>query len=336
MKTLDKEKLFNCCARMAMDQMNLDSNQLRQMITILTNVFEDIEFVSQKNEITTDVVSNDVYIKNYLGCCYIKGLKESTIKNYAVTLNCFTRFVKMDLSKVDTNTIRRYLLFYENTVSKTTADNTRRNLNGFYTFMEDEGYIQKNPCKRINRIKEDKIIKRFYDDMEMETMRDNCTTKREIALIDLLLSTGLRVSECSGIRMNEIDWEKRTIMIHGKGGKDRIVPFSIRAKKHLQEYLIERGIRISDFLFCSERKPHGKLSSAAIQKIVKNIGVRANIPDITVHCFRRWFATDMFNKGMEPRYIQTILGHSKFETTVRSYLKDCTEKAIQAHEYLAV
>lgn len=336
MNTLDKENLFRCFTRTAMEQMDLEPEKLIKMVDILTKVFEDVEFVAKKNEVSDEVVTNNVFIKNYLGCCYIKGLKESTIQNYEVTLRCFTRFIKMDLRKVDTNTIRRYLLYYEKTVSKTTADNTRRNLNGFFSFMEDEGYIQKNPCKRINRIKDEKKIRRFYDDLEMETMRDSCISRKEIALIDLLLSTGLRVSECAGIKLKEIDWEKRTIVIHGKGGKDRIVPFSVRAKKHLQEYLLERGICISEFLFCSERKPHGGLASITIQKIVKDVGIRAGLPDITVHCFRRWFATNMYNKGMEPRYIQTILGHAKFETTVGSYLKDCTEKAIQSHEYLAV
>ena len=137
-------------------------------------------------------------------------------------------------------------------------------------------------------------------------MRDACIDKRELALIDLLISTGLRVSEISNVALSEIDWENRVIIIHGKGGKDRVVPFSVRCKKHMQEYLMERGRYLSHFLFCSNKKPYNKLCKGSINKIVKNIGTRVGLPEITVHCFRRWLASDLNKKGVDPLYKRSL------------------------------
>ena len=166
-------------------------------------------------------------------------------------------------------------------------------------------------------------------------MRDTCINKRELAVIDLLISTGLRVSEVSNILLSEIDWERRTIIIHGKGGKDRVVPFSIRCKKHLQEYLIERGISVTSYLFCSLRKPYNKINKDSINRIIKNVGNRVGLPDITVHCFRRWLASDLNKKGVDPTIIQEILGHSSFETTQKHYLSKSYDKISYIHNIYA-
>ena len=193
----------------------------------------------------------------------------------------------------------------------------------------------KNQKKKIPKIKEDIRFKRFYTDLEIESMRDACINKRELALIDLLISTGLRISEISNILLSEIDWDGRTIVIHGKGGKDRFVPFSIRCKKHLQEYLMERGCNKSQFLFCATKKPYYKLCKGSISKIVKDIGIRVNLPDITVHCFRRWLASDLNKKGVDPAIIQEILGHSSFTTTQKHYLDKSTNKICYVHNIYA-
>lgn len=205
----------------------------------------------------------------------------------------------------------------------------------FFQFLEDEEYITKNPVRKIPRIKEDIRYKRFYTDLEIESMRDACLDKRELAIVDLLISTGLRVSEVSGILLTEIDWERRTAIIHGKGGRDRVVPFSIRCKKHLQEYLLERGINITPYLFCSLKKPYRKLGKDSINRIVKDIGIRVGLPDITVHCFRRWLASDLNKKGVDPTIIQEILGHSSFETTQKHYLSKVCDKISYIHNIYA-
>ncbi len=323
---LDKDFVLKTAARTLADNLGLSISASSKILDILSDLFGEIDFISSKNNLSVTIVDNDIIIRNFTGCKELAGCQKSSIMQYIRSIKKLMGFSGKDLLHIHSNDIRRFLLDYERTVSKITADNCRRNLNVFFQFMEDEGYIPKNPCKRIPKIKEEIKYKRFYTDLEMEHMRDNCHTKQETALIDLLLCTGLRVSEVSHIRLPEIDWERRTIIIHGKGNKDRIVPFTVRCKKHLQEFLIERGIKTSQFLFCSGRNPHRNLKNYSIQRIVKRIGSRANLPDITVHCFRRWLACDLNRKGMDFTVIQAILGHSSFQTTQRHYLDKNPDK----------
>ena len=324
--TIDKDFLFKTITREINDELGLNQYQMNYIMEVLTNVFKDIDCVSNSNMLSVNKSTNEILIKNFSGCKILAGIAHSSIEQYVLSINKLIEYTQKDLINMTTNDIRKYLLFYQKSVSKSTADNSRRNLSVFFQFMEDEGYIQKNPCKRISKIKEDVKFKRFYNDMEIETMRDCSQSKKEIALIDLLCCTGMRVSEVSNIKLSEINWENRTIIIHGKGNKDRIVPFTVRCKKHLQEFIMERGTNLSNYLFCTSRSPHGKLSKSSIQKIVKDVGKRANLPDITVHCFRRWLASDLNRKGMDSTLIQEILGHTSFETTQKHYLDKSIDK----------
>ena len=335
-REIDKDYLFKLAVRMIGEDMHYDSAQMNRIMNIMTNVFLDIDFISTKNTLSTDRYKNETIIKNFIGCKRMSGVKDSSLKQYNWTILAFLRFCKnKDLTNITTDDIRRYLLYYEKSVCKKTANNCRINLNVFFQFMEDEEYIAKNPVRKIPKIKEDIKYKRFYTDFEIESMRDACADKRELAIVDLLISTGLRVTEVSNILLSEIDWEQRTIIIHGKGGKDRMVPFSVRCKKHLQEYLLQRGINLSPYLFCSKRKPYCKLGKDSINKNIKNIGVRVGLPDITVHCFRRWLASDLNKKGADPTIIQEILGHASFETTQKHYLSKSYDKISYIHNIYA-
>lgn len=327
---IDKDYLFKTVARIMGEEMHFTSIQMNQSISILTTVFSEVDFISSKKMLSTDSCPNITIIKNFIGCKTIEGIKEGSIKQYVGSVNNFLNFNKKDLITVTSDDVRRFLLVYEKRVCKTTADNCRRNLNIFFQFMEDEGYIQKNPVKKIPKIKDSIKYKRFYTDVEIESIRDACQTKKELALIDLLTSTGLRVSEVSNILISEIDFENRTIVIHGKGGKDRVVPISVRCKKHLQEYLLERGISLSSYLFCTSRKPYGRVASSSINNLLHIIGSRVGLPEITVHCFRRWFATSLNKRGADFTIIQAIMGHASFATTQKHYL----DKSIQKIQYL--
>lgn len=332
---LDKDYLFKTVVRILGEEMHFDNIQMNQSINILTNVFNGVDFISSENMLSTERCKDSIIIKNFEGCKKMSGIKDNSIKQYILSISALSHFCNKELINITTDDIRRFLLLYEKSVCKTTADNCRRNLNVFFQFMEDEEYILKNPVKKIPKIKEDIRYKRFYTDLEIESMRDACINRRELALIDLLISTGLRVSEISNILLSEIDWDSRTIIVHGKGGKDRFVPFSIRCKKHLQEYLAERGYNKSQFLFCTIRKPYHKLCKGSITKMIKDIGIRVNLPDITVHCFRRWLASDLNKKGIDPAIIQEILGHSSFSTTQKHYLDKTTNKVCYLHNIYA-
>lgn len=332
---IDKENLLKMAVRILSDELHFDNEQAHRIMNIFTTIFEDVDFIATEYMLSVDKCQNEIIIKNFMGCKKMSGIKDSSIEQYIISVSTLLRFINKNLVDIDTNDIRRFILQYEQSVSKVTANNCRRNLNVFFQFMEDEGYIIKNPVKRIPKIKEEKRLKRFYTDFEIESMRDACENKRELAIIDLLISTGLRVSEVSNILLSEINWEERTIIIHGKGDKDRIVPFSVRCKKHLQEYLLERGIFISDYLFCSFKKPYNKLGTESINKVVQKIGSRVGLPKITVHCFRRYMASDLNKKDVSPIVIQRILGHSSFETTQKHYLSDSQDKISYIHNVYA-
>ena len=330
---ISKEHIFNSILS-TMDK-SLNKNQITMLSNALSCTFENIGFHQDKNMLSTYVVDNDTLIHGFMLVKKMAGIKESSLKAYAFTIYKFLEYCKMDLKKVGTNNIRCFLLMCEKTMSLCSVDNIRRNLNTFFQYLEDEDYIPKNPCRKIPRIKEGKKVKKFYTDLEIETMRDSCKDIRELALIDLLISTGIRISEVSKIMISDIDWEERTILIHGKGQKERIVPITIRCKKHLKDY-IESKENDSDYVFSSLRKPYGKLSREAISKIIKDIGNRAGLQNITVHCFRRWFASDLNKKGVDPVIIQEILGHESFSTTQRSYLSKSTKKAKHAIDTFAL
>ncbi len=332
---IDKDQFIKTAVRILSDKMNFDNTQSNQVMNILTATFSDVDFTATEYMLSTDKCQNEIIIKNFIGCKKMSGIKDNSIEQYVISVSTMIRYINKNLVDIDTNDIRRFILQYEQSVSKVTANNCRRNLNVFFQFMEDESYIIKNPVKRIPKIKEEKRFKRFYTDLEIESMRDACENKRELALIDLLISTGLRVSEVSNILLSEINWDEKTIIVHGKGGKDRMVSFSVRCKKHIQEYLLERGISISDYLFCSIKKPYYKLSTGSINKIVQKVGARVGLPKITVHCFRRYMASDLNKKDVSPVIIQSILGHSSFETTQKHYLSNSYDKVSYIHNVYA-
>lgn len=304
----------------------LSKNQLAMLVDTLSITLEDLEINKKKNELTTELVNNYEYLKNYLVVKKVAGVAESTLKMYQYMICKFLDRTKCNLIQCDTNTIRVYLLTLQKDISNTSVDNARRCLNCFFQFLEDEGFIPKNPCRKIPRIKDVDRIQKFWDDLAIETLRDSCINKRELALIDLLISTGLRISEVPKIKITDIDWEKRLILINGKGNKQRLVPFSIRAQKHLLEYINDRGgIGTSCFLFCRTRGPlNRQVTKAMIYDVFDTIRKRANIHSITIHGIRRWFASSLDRKGVDSNIIQDILGHESFSTTKKHYLNKKT------------
>lgn len=331
---LEKEKLFNLVVVNSSYELGLSNTQSQQLFIILNKTFMDIELETSSCALDTEVVRNDILIRNFIGCKKLGGIKDSSIQAYVQTLKQFLDFRELVLLKTTTDDVRRFLLDYERKVSKRTADNARRNLNSFFQFLEDDGYIIKNPVKKIKQIKDPERIKKFYTDLEMEEMRDCCQNKRELAMVDFLMSTGLRVSELSNAKISDIDWNERMISVIGKGDKQRIIPFSQRANKHLQAYLNSRN-GDSEYLFCGYNSPYNKLSKYAINSQIKKIGSRAGLPNITVHCFRRWFASDLCKKGVDIEVIQYILGHSSFQTTSSYYIKNNIDKVKHMHNIYA-
>lgn len=309
---------------------HLDKEQMSILRNAVTMALFNVDIVARKNELSTELDDNYSIINKFLACKKINGILDTTLNCYKYTAIKFFDWANVNYKNVDTNTIRAYLLYNQKQgVGMVSCDNLRRNLNSFFEWLFQEDYIPKNPCKKITRLKEPKCIRKKYTDMDMEKLRDSCKTKRELALIDLLLCTGIRVGEIGKIKLSDIDFSTDTIIINGKGNKQREVYMAARAKKHIQEYLSERrtnGID-SEYLFCRDKKPYDKqLNVGSCNKIFKQVAERAGLNECTVHCIRRYVATSLSLKGIPVNTISLLLGHAGTTITTRYYILPSANK----------
>lgn len=225
--------------------------------------------------------------------------------------------IDMSITYMTTDDLRTYLTDYQkiNNCSKASVDNIRRNLSSFFSWLEEENYILKSPMKRIHKIKTDKVIKETYSDETLELLRDNCTSLRDLAIIDLLSSTGMRVGELVKLNINDIDFENRECVVFGKGNKERPVYFDARTKIHLKNYLNTRTDN-NPALFVSLDLPHDRLKISGVEIRLRQLGRRLGISKVHPHKFRRTVATKAIDKGMPIEQVQSLLGHSQIDTTM--------------------
>ena len=218
---------------------------------------------------------------------------------------------------MNTDHLRTYLTDYQkiNNCSKVSIDNIRRNLSSFFSWLEEENYILKSPMKRIHKIKTDKVIKETLSDESLECLRDSCDNLRDLAIIDLLASTGMRVGELVNINIEDIDFENRECVVFGKGNKERPVYFDARTKIHLKNYLKSRTDD-NPALFVSLDKPFNRLQISGVEIRLRNLGRRLGIHRVHLHKFRRTVATRAIDKGMPIEQVQSLLGHSQIDTTM--------------------
>ena len=216
-----------------------------------------------------------------------------------------------------TDHLRTYLTDYQkiNNCSKVSIDNIRRNLSSFFSWLEEENYILKSPMKRIHKIKTDKVIKETLSDESLECLRDSCDNLRDLAIIDLLASTGMRVGELVNINIEDIDFENRECVVFGKGNKERPVYFDARTKIHLKNYL-KSQTDDNPALFVSLDKPFNRLQISGVEIRLRNLGRRLGIHRVHPHKFRRTVATRAIDKGMPIEQVQSLLGHSQIDTTM--------------------
>ena len=219
--------------------------------------------------------------------------------------------------QIMTDEIRQYLTGYqaERNASKVTIDNIRRILSSFFSWLEDEDYILKSPVRRIHKVKTGKVVKEVYSDEALELMRDSCTTIRDLALIDLLASSGMRVGELVALNRDDINFNERECVVFGKGDKERLAYFDARTKIHLQNYLNSRSDD-NPALFVSLVSPHRRLMICGVETRLREMGRRLNIPKVHPHKFRRTLATSAIDKGMPIEQVQRLLGHCKIDTTL--------------------
>jgi len=261
--------------------------------------------------------ADEQLIKDFLAAKSLEGCSERTLAYYEKTIKRMLGKVSKGIKAITTEDLRAYLSQYqaESSVSKVTIDNIRRNLSSFFSWLEDENYILKSPVRRIHRVKVSTSVKETYTDEELEMLRDNCTEVRDLAMIDLLASTGMRVGELVRLNRDDIDFTERECVVFGKGDKERVVYFDARTKIHLQSYLNTRADS-NPALFVGLRFPHTRLQIGGVENRLKQMGEMLDIHKVHPHKFRRTMATVAIDKGMPIEQVQKLLGHEKIDTTL--------------------
>ena len=281
----------------------------------------DMALVNYKIEEIKDELNskdNQHYVESFLSSKRLEGCSEKTLNYYKSTIEILLNKLEKNVKHITTDDLRKYLTDYQNEhkSSRVTIDNIRRILSSFFSWLEDEDYIVKSPVRRIHKVKSATTIKETYSEESLEIMRDSCSNLRDLALIDMLASTGMRVGELVLLNRDDINFNERECVVFGKGDKERIVYFDARTKIHLQNYLNTRKDE-NRALFVSIRRPYNRLTIGAIETIIRNLGKRLDIQKAHPHKFRRTLATKAIDKGMPIEQLQKLLGHQKIDTTLQ-------------------
>ena len=295
----------------------LDSQQLDFVENTLEHKLHDLDIIEQVTNEELVNQENDELLTAFLSAKKIEGCSAKTIKYYKSTINHLFDEIGKTTAEITTNDIRSYLAYYQEQKqsSKVTIDNMRRIFSSFFSWLEDEDYIVKSPVRRIHKVRTDTLVKEVINDECMELLRDNCTEIRDLAMIDLLASTGMRVGELVQMNIDDVDFQERQCKVFGKGNKEREVYFNARAKIHLQQYISQREDN-NPALFVSFSSPHKRLSISGVEVRLRTLGRRINLPKIHPHKFRRTLATMAIDKGMPIEQVQRLLGHVKIDTTL--------------------
>lgn len=313
----------------------LDNAQLLQLRKVLEHALWNVE-VKEKPEIESSAeMNNKELLSAFVNAKRIEGCSEKTLKYYQSTINRMLSGTDKHITHITTDDLREYLAEYhgENNCSKANIDNIRRILSSFFAWLEDEDYILKSPVRRIHKIKTAKTVKETYTDEALERMRDNCGNLRDLAIIDMLASTGMRVGELVGLNIADVDFENRECVVFGKGSKERPVYFDARTKIHLRNYLESRTDE-NPALFVSLLKPNERLKISGVEIRLRELGHRLGITKVHPHKFRRTLATRAIDKGMPIEQVQKLLGHSKIDTTMQYAMVDQNNVKISHRKYI--
>lgn len=295
----------------------LSNIQMEKLHNILVSEFQKIKNVGE--EIEEELYNNnDKYIDMFLAAKQVEGCSVRTLKYYKSSIIKILGVINKKIKDITTEDLRKYLCDYEkeSNCSKATLDNIRRILSSFFSWLEDEDYILKSPVRRIHKVKAPKKVKPVYSDESLEIMRDGCKEIRDLAIIDILASTGMRVGELVNLNIRDINFNERSCVVLGKGNKQREVYFDARTKIHLQNYLNSRKDD-NPALFVSLLKPNNRLEISGVEVRLRKIGRALNLDRVHPHKFRRTMATRAIDKGMPVEQVQRLLGHEKIDTTLQ-------------------
>lgn len=329
-----KEQLINEVLRLM--QKALNNSQLMMLQETLKNLMSSVTVVFTDDMKSENELDNMVLLSAFLDAKRVEGCSEKTIRYYETTLKKMFAEINISMVHVRTEDLRTYLSDYRKRsgCSKGNIDNLRRIFSSFFSWLEDEDLILKSPVRRIHKVKSEKQVKETYTDETIESLRDGCSCLRDLAMIDLLTSTGIRVSELVGLNRVDVDFEGRECVVFGKGSKERPVYFDARTKVHLRNYLDSRDDD-NPALFVSLQNPHKRLEISGVEIRVRELGRRLGVGRVHPHKFRRTLATKAIDKGMPVEQVQRLLGHSKIETTMEYAMVDQSNVKISHQKYLS-
>ncbi|MEA4909166.1 MAG: site-specific tyrosine recombinase/integron integrase [Anaerolineaceae bacterium] len=295
----------------------LTTAQIEELRQVLTYHLHNVEFIERRDSSPQENAENNEIHAVFIAAKRIEGCSEKSLKYYSSTIQRMLGVLGKPVREINTDDLRRYLANYqiEHSSSKVTIDNMRRIFSSFFGWLEDEDYILKSPMRRIRKIKTEKTIKDTFSDEGLELLRDACEEIRDLAMIDLLASTGMRVGELVKLNREDINFHERECVVFGKGNSERVVYFDARTKIHLLNYLDGRNDD-NPALFASLALPHERLLIGGVETRLREIGKRADMQKVHPHKFRRTLATRAIDKGMPIEQVQRLLGHVKIDTTM--------------------
>ena len=323
---------------------NLINDVVQGMLPYLNNgqaekLQEVLHFALFNYQVTRDEEHEEISEQNlvelFLSAKRIEGCSEKSLKYYQSTIEAMLTQLQKDVKQIVTDDIRTYLTDYQKRKhsSRVTIDNIRRILSSFFSWLEDEDYILKSPVRRIHKVKTGTSIKETYSDEALELMRDSCTELRDLAMIDMLASTGMRVGEMVLLNREDINFNERECVVFGKGDKERIVYFDARTKIHLQNYLQSRKDD-NPALFVSLQSPYNRMKIGGIEVRLRNLGNRLGLAKVHPHKFRRTLATMAIDKGMPIEQLQQLLGHRRIDTTLQYAMVKQSNVKIAHRKYI--
>ena len=314
----------------------LDNGQAEQLRRVLKYNLSGYEIQRRTDSTSEDTSTENTRLTDaFLLAKRIEGCSEKSLSYYRKTIETMSEKIGKGITHITTNDLRSYLTDYqtERKSSKVTIDNIRRILSSFFSWLEDEDYILKSPVRRIHKVKTAVTIKETYTDEALETMRDHCDSLRDLALIDMLASTGMRVGELVLLNRDDINFEERECVVFGKGSKERMVYFDARTKIHLQNYLDQRTDS-NNALFVSLKSPYERLQIGGVESRLRELGKRLSLPRVHPHKFRRTLATMAIDKGMPVEQLQRLLGHQRIDTTLQYAMVKQSNVKIAHRKYI--
>lgn len=314
---------------------DLNNAQMQKLSEVLEHCLYNVEIIQHKEVSNQITKTNEELLVIFLSAKRVEGCSEKTLRYYKASIAKMFSLLQKHSLQITTDDLRQYLADYQkiNQCSKTNIDNIRRILSSFFSWLEDENYIIKSPVRRIHKIKTNKTVKETYTDEALEILRDKCNCLRDLAIIDLLASTGMRVGELVRLNIEDIDFENRECIVLGKGSKERPVYFDARTKIHLKNYVLSRKDN-NPALFVSLLKPHNRLEISGVEIRLRKLGRKLHINKVHPHKFRRTLATKAIDKGMPIEQVQRLLGHAKIDTTMEYAMVNQNNVKISHKKYI--